>query len=45
LNDVNHTNIEGEIEEGESRYCAREVINGSEPVDLSKADVFSLGIN
>ncbi len=34
---------QGEIEEGESRYCAREVINGNGPIDLQCADIFSLG--
>lgn len=33
----------GEIEEGESRYCAREVINADGAIDLRKADIFSLG--
>ena len=33
----------GEIEEGESRYCAREVINSNGPIDLRCADIFSLG--
>jgi wee1-like protein kinase len=36
-------NKPGTIEEGEQRYCARELINGTGPIDLKSADVFSLG--
>lgn len=36
-------NKPGTIEEGESRYCARELINGTGLIDLKSADVFSLG--
>ncbi len=31
------------IIEGEIKYCAKELICGSSPFDLTKADVFSLG--
>lgn len=31
------------IEEGETRYCARELVNGNGPIDLKAVDVFSLG--
>ena len=34
----------GSITEGETRYCARELINSDEKtLDLTKADIFSLG--
>lgn len=35
---------EENVEEGEARYCSRELINGeAKDVDLYKADIFSLG--
>ena len=34
----------GEIEEGDSRYLAREVLNYSPQVDLAKSDIFSLAM-
>lgn len=34
----------GDVEEGDSRYLAREVLNYSPEIDLSKADIFSLAM-
>lgn len=34
----------GDIEEGDSRYLAREVLNYSPQVDLAKSDIFSLAM-
>lgn len=34
----------GDIEEGDSRYLAKEVLNIESGVDLTKADIFSLGM-
>jgi serine/threonine protein kinase len=34
----------GDVEEGDSRYLAREVLNYSPQVDLAKADIFSLAM-
>jgi serine/threonine protein kinase len=34
----------GDIEEGDSRYLAREVLNYSSEIDLRKADIFSLAM-
>lgn len=34
----------GEVEEGDSRYLAREVLNWNGSIDLSRADVFSLAM-
>jgi serine/threonine protein kinase len=34
----------GDIEEGDSRYLAREVLNYSSQVDLAKSDIFSLAM-
>ena len=35
--------FKGDFDEGENRYCARELINGLGPIDLRSADIFSLG--
>lgn len=46
LGDLGHArglSEQSPLEEGESRYCPRELINSSLPLDLTKADVFSLG--
>ncbi len=34
----------GDVEEGDSRYLAKEVLNLDSKVDLTKADIFSLGM-
>lgn len=34
----------GDVEEGDSRYLAKEVLNLDFKVDLTKADIFSLGM-
>mgnify|MGYP001954068692 CR=1 FL=1 len=36
--------MNGEIEEGDSRYLAREVLNISPTTDLTKSDIFSLAM-
>ena len=33
-----------EIEEGDSRYLAKELLNLTKDVDLSKSDIFSLAL-
>jgi len=46
LGDLGHASLLDEtnfVEEGESRYVAKELINSSEKVDFAKADMFSLG--
>lgn len=35
---------EGDLEEGDSRYIARELLNYHSGMDLTKADIFSLAI-
>jgi wee1-like protein kinase len=34
----------GDIEEGDSRYLAREMLNCTSEIDLTKADLFSLAM-
>jgi wee1-like protein kinase len=34
-----------ELDEGDSRYLAREVLNYNSETDLTKADIFSLGLS
>ena len=34
----------GELDEGDSRYLAKEILNYREGMDLTKADIFSLGM-
>lgn len=46
LGDLGHCCLFGDtknMNEGESRYCARELINEDGNLDLAKADMFSLG--
>jgi len=34
-----------DIEEGDSRYLAKEVLNYHQGIDLTKADIYSLGMS
>ena len=34
-----------ELDEGDSRYLAREILNYTSETDLTKADIFSLGLS
>ena len=34
----------GAVEEGDSRYLAKEVLNFESDIDLTKADIFSLAM-
>lgn len=34
-----------ELDEGDSRYLAREILNYNSETDLTKADIFSLGLS
>lgn len=36
---------EGDLEEGDSRYLAKEMLNYYQGIDLTKADIFSLGMS
>lgn len=38
------TQMNGDIEEGDSRYLAKEVLNISPTTDLTKSDIFSLAM-
>ena len=44
LTRLNNLKRESELEEGDSRYLAREVLNYYPGVDLTKSDIFSLGM-
>lgn len=40
----NYLKRTSELEEGDSRYLAREVLNYHPSIDLTKSDIFSLGL-
>jgi wee1-like protein kinase len=44
LTRLNHLKRASELDEGDSRYLAREVLNYYPSIDLTKADIFSLGL-